>query len=88
MLFDADTRAFTALGGILRCVIREIMARIADARIELVIHWQGGDHTKLSVVKNRTGQHRWTTAVKVQTLMATQIPPPVATSNSSILSAV
>jgi hypothetical protein len=27
--------------------------------IELVIHWQGGDHTRLIVPKNRTGQHRW-----------------------------
>lgn len=54
---------------ILRCVIREIVARITDARIELVIHWQGGDHTELSVVKNRVGQHRWTTDVEVQTLI-------------------
>ena len=54
---------------ILRCVIREIVARIAEARIELVIHWQGGDHTELSVVKNRVGQHRWTTDVEVQTLI-------------------
>ena len=54
---------------ILRCVIREIVARIAEARIELVIHWQGGDHTELSVVKNRVGQHRWTTDVAVMTLI-------------------
>ena len=54
---------------ILRCVIREIVARVAEARIELIIHWQGGDHTELSVVKNRVGQHRWTTDVEVQTLI-------------------
>lgn len=54
---------------ILRCVIREIVARVAEARIELVLHWQGGDHTELSVVKNRIGQHRWTTDVEVQTLI-------------------
>lgn len=28
---------------------------------------RGGDHTELSVVKNRSGQHRWTTDVEVQT---------------------
>jgi excisionase family DNA binding protein len=55
---------------ILRTVIKEIVARVAEARIELVIHWQGGDHSELSVVKNRTGQHRWTTDVEVQTLIA------------------
>ncbi len=54
---------------ILRCVIREIVARVAEARIELLIHWQGGDHTELSMVKNRTGQHRWTTNVEVKTLI-------------------
>jgi len=54
---------------ILRTVIKEIVARVADARIELTIHWQGGDHSELSVVKNRTGQHRWTTDVEVQTLI-------------------
>ncbi len=54
---------------ILRCVIREVVARVADARVELVIHWHGGDHTELNVVKNRVGQHRWTTNVEVQTLI-------------------
>ena len=54
---------------ILRCVIKEIVARVADARLQLVIHWQGGDHTELSVVKNRVGQHRWSTDVEVQTLI-------------------
>lgn len=54
---------------ILRCAIKEIVARVADARIELVIHWHGGDHTELSVVKNRAGQHRWTTSLEVRTLI-------------------
>jgi len=55
---------------ILRAVIKEIVARVAESRIELTIHWQGGDHTELSVVKNRTGQHRWTTDVDVQMLIS------------------
>ena len=54
---------------ILRAVIKEIVASVAEARIELVIHWQGGDHTALNVVKNRLGQHRWTTDVEVQALI-------------------
>lgn len=54
---------------ILRCVIMEIVARVADTRIELIVHWQGGDHTELSVVKNRSGQHRWTTNVEVKALI-------------------
>ena len=54
---------------IVRAVVKEIVARVADAHIELVIHWHGGDHSELSAVKNRVGQHRWTTDVEVQTLI-------------------
>lgn len=54
---------------IVRTLIEEIVARVAEARIELVIHWKGGDHSELSVVKNRTGQHRWTVAVEVEGLI-------------------
>ena len=44
---------------IVRTVLNEIVVRIEDQSIELVLHWQGGDHTALSVRKNKTGQHRW-----------------------------
>jgi excisionase family DNA binding protein len=44
---------------ILRTAISEIVVKLADSTIELVIHWQGGDHTRLSVPRNQTGQHRW-----------------------------
>lgn len=54
---------------ILRTVINEIVAQVTETSLELVIHWQGGDHTALSVVKNRTGQHRWTATVEVHALI-------------------
>jgi len=38
---------------------------VVDDRIELVIHWQGGDHTRLSVKKNKSGHNRLTTAADV-----------------------
>jgi excisionase family DNA binding protein len=44
---------------IVRAVLHEIVARVQGEQIELVLHWQGGDHTALAVRKNRTGQHRW-----------------------------
>ena len=34
---------------------------IEGDRIRLRLHWHGGDHTELTVRKNRSGQHRWTT---------------------------
>lgn len=44
---------------IVRCVLHEIVVRVEDNRVEMVLHWQGGDHTRLSVKKNKAGKHRW-----------------------------
>ena len=46
---------------IVRALLVEIVANIEGDRITLRLHWQGGDHTELTVRKNRTGQHRWAT---------------------------
>jgi excisionase family DNA binding protein len=54
---------------ILRAVLKEIVVRVGDTQLELMVHWQGGDHTELSVVKNRVGRHRWTTDTAVEQLI-------------------
>lgn len=54
---------------ILRTAIAEIVAKVADTAIDLVIHWQGGDHTQLTVPKNRPGQHRWSSNAAVNDLI-------------------
>ncbi|RUW48930.1 helix-turn-helix domain-containing protein [Mesorhizobium sp. M1A.F.Ca.ET.072.01.1.1] len=54
---------------ILRAVLREIVVRIENEQIELMIHWQGGDHTVLAVKKNRAGQHRWIVEPETETLI-------------------
>jgi excisionase family DNA binding protein len=46
---------------ILRAVLTEIVVTIEGDRLRLVMHWQGGDHTRLEVVKNRIGQNRFKT---------------------------
>jgi len=45
---------------IVRAVLNEIVVRIKDGYVDLVLHWQGGDHTPLKVKKNAVGRHRWT----------------------------
>ena len=55
---------------ILRTVLKEIVVRAVDERLELKLQWQGGDHSELSVVKNRTGQHRWTTPDEIEELLS------------------
>jgi excisionase family DNA binding protein len=44
---------------ILRAVLHEIIVRVESEQINLVLHWQGDDHTALTVKKNKVGQHRW-----------------------------
>ena len=51
---------------LIRAVMREVVARVEDDRIQLLLHWQGGDHTRLTVRKNRRGQTRW--AVEPETM--------------------
>jgi len=46
---------------ILRTVLAEIIARVEGDQINLLLHWQGGDHTTISFRKNTSGKHRWTT---------------------------
>ena len=50
---------------ILRLLIEEIVVDVVADKVELVIHWQGGDHTHLSVKKNKAGQNRWATEADV-----------------------
>jgi excisionase family DNA binding protein len=62
---------------IVRLLISEIVVDVLDDRIALVIHWQGGDHTRLEVAKNKAGQTRWTTdidIVKLVQVLARQMP--------------
>jgi excisionase family DNA binding protein len=61
---------------IIRTLIDEIIVRIEDATLSLVIRWAGGDHTALQVRKNSVGQHRWSTAaavVELVTVLARQM---------------
>src|ERR1700732_1843271 len=51
---------------IIRVVLHEVVARVEDDQIQLLLHWQGGDHTRLMVRKNRRGETRW--AVEPETM--------------------
>jgi len=54
---------------ILRTVLEEIVCTLSEHRIELLLHWRGGDHTRLTVARNRTGQHRWSSDAEVRDLI-------------------
>jgi len=62
---------------IIRAAIREIMVRVANDEVQLVVHWQGGDHTPVVVRKNKTGEHRYHTSIETVELiekLARQMP--------------
>jgi excisionase family DNA binding protein len=62
---------------IIRLLIKEIVVDVVGDALALVIHWQGGDHTEMTVKKNKVGQTRWTTAAGVVDLvrvLARQLP--------------
>lgn len=46
---------------IIRAVITEIVVDVVGDTLEIVVHWRGGDHTRLTVKKNRTGRTDWCT---------------------------
>jgi len=54
---------------IIRTVVSEIIVDIVDDHLELVVHWQGGDHSRLTAKRNRAGQSRWTTDTEVVELV-------------------
>ncbi len=54
---------------ILRAVIKEIVVTVETGLLRLMLHWEGGDHTPLEVVKSRAGQHRWKTDTATEQLI-------------------
>ena len=62
---------------IVRTLVDEIVVRVEDNALDLVIRWHGGDHSTLKVSKNRSGQHRWSVAgetVDLVRVLARQMP--------------
>jgi DNA invertase Pin-like site-specific DNA recombinase len=62
---------------IIRTLISEIVVDIVGDNLALIIHWQGGDHTRLTIKKNRGGQTRWSTdtdIIELIKVLARQMP--------------
>src|SRR6266566_1318994 len=77
VIFHVRGTALARASKILRLLIDEIVVDVIADKIELIIHWQGGDHTHLSVKKNKAGQNRWATdadVVELVRILARQLP--------------
>lgn len=68
-LWSHDKISFENKKHIIRILIKEIIVDITDNEVILIIHWQGGTHTRLTAKKNKTGQHRYTTDTDISELI-------------------
>lgn len=68
-LWNDATASIETRKRILRAVLKEIIVTVETGRLHLVLHWQGGDHTRLEVLKNRSGQNRYKTDVATEQLV-------------------
>ena len=55
---------------IIRTVIKEIVVYLKEEKIRLVIHWEGGEHTELEVLKNKSNQRALKTNVKTKKIIS------------------
>ncbi|HMB03854.1 MAG TPA: recombinase family protein, partial [Isosphaeraceae bacterium] len=54
---------------ILRTVLKEVVVYVEESSLRVLIHWQGGQHSELSLRKRRSGQHRWATPIETVDLI-------------------
>jgi excisionase family DNA binding protein len=74
--WDSAGASFETKKKIIRLLITEIVVDVSDT-LDLIIHWQGGDHTRLTVKKNNPRGNRWVTDAEVIDLvrvLARQMP--------------
>jgi len=55
---------------IIRTVIKEIVVYLKGQKIRLIIHWQGGEHTELEVVKNKSDESPLRTDVETKRIIS------------------
>ena len=60
-LWHHEAAPFELKKRILRAIIKEIVVYVDDARLRVLVHWHGGQHTEFDLPKRKTGQTRWKT---------------------------
>jgi len=54
---------------IIRTVVKEIVVYLEKQKIKLVIHWEGGEHTELEVLKNKSFESSLSTDVETKKII-------------------
>ena len=63
--WDSNGATIETKKKIIRLLINEIIVDLVGDHITMIVHWQGGDHTRLQIKKNKGGQTRWVTDADV-----------------------
>lgn len=63
--WDSNGATIETKKKIIRLLINEIIVDLVGDDITMIVHWQGGDHTRLQIKKNKGGQTRWVTDADV-----------------------
>mgnify|MGYP003375436149 CR=1 FL=1 len=61
-LWDHPASSHDIKKHILRTVLKEIIVNSVGDSVRFIVHWQGGDHTELSLKKTPIGRHRHVTS--------------------------
>ncbi|MBK6971956.1 MAG: helix-turn-helix domain-containing protein [Sterolibacteriaceae bacterium] len=76
-LWDHPASSHDIRKRILRTVLKEIVVYSEGDSVRFIVHWQGGDHTELSLKKTPVGRHRHITStetIELITSLARQQP--------------
>lgn len=60
-LWNHSDATFDLKKRILRAVIKEIVVYVNKKTLRVLVHWQGGQHTEMTLRKRKVGEHRWKT---------------------------
>ena len=55
---------------IIRTVIKEIVVYLEDQKIKLIVHWEGGEHAELDVLKNKSDESPLKTDVETKKIIS------------------
>ena len=67
--WNSQGATMTTRKQIVRTLIDEVVVRLEESEVALVVRWRGGDHTPLRVKRNRTGEHRWSVDADVVAML-------------------
>jgi excisionase family DNA binding protein len=68
-LWHDDAAPFDLKKRIVRTVIKELVVFVEAAKLRVLVHWHGGQHSEFNLRKRNSGEHRWKTSESTVSLI-------------------